>query len=85
VIVPAVPPGKYRLLIEPTMDPPNPELPFFIGVRRDVMVWSNVWLGFLGLMAYPIYRWMRLSSFESSRWAMSDFSPSNAADDEDDE
>jgi hypothetical protein len=85
VIVPAVPPGKYRLLIEPTMDPPNPELPFSIGIRRDVMVWSNVWLGFIGLMAYPVYRWMRLSSFESARWAMSDFSPSNAADDGDDD
>lgn len=75
VIVPAVPPGKYRMLIEPTMDPPDPELPFTIGVRRDVMVWSNVWIGFLGLMAYPIYRWMRLSGFERSRWATSDFSP----------
>jgi hypothetical protein len=85
VIVPAVPPGKYRMVIEPSMEPVNPGLVFSLVVQRDVMVWSNVWLGVVALMIYPVYRWIRMYSFERSRWSMSDFSPYASSEGEDDD
>jgi hypothetical protein len=87
VLVPAVPPGRYRLLIEPSMDPREPPLAFQLTLDRDVMVWSNVWLGVAALLAYPIFRWFREHGFERERWSMSDFSPyaSAEADDDDDD
>jgi len=86
VLVPAVPPGQYRMLIEPSMDPPQPDLGFHLTLDRDVMVWSNAWLGVAALLAYPFYRWFREHSFERQRWSMSDYSPfaSAEADDDDD-
>lgn len=85
VLVPAVPPGRYRMLIEPSMDPPQPPLAFWLTVERDVMVWSNVWLGVAALLAYPLFRWFREHSFERQRWSMSDFSPYASAETDDDD
>lgn len=75
VIVPAMPPGRYRLVIEPSMEPVRRDFGFRLELVRDVMVWSNLWLGLAGLLAYPFYRWYREHSFERERWAMSDQSP----------
>ena len=70
------------------MEPSSPNMPVQVSVRRDVMIWSNVWLAMAGLLAYPVYRWAREASFEHSRWARSEFLPTGGArpaDDEDDD
>ena len=87
VVLGAVPPGRYRLVMETSMEPSLPELPVQVSVRRDVMIWSNVWLALAGLLAYPVYRWAREASFEHARWSVSGFLPSGQArpgDDADD-
>jgi hypothetical protein len=75
VVLSAVPPGRYRLVVEPKAEPNDPNLAFDVRLTRDVMLWSNFWLGFVGLAAYPAYRWLREHAFERERWAASDFSP----------
>ena len=91
VVLGAVPPGRYRLVMETSMGPSSPEMPVQVSVRRDVMIWSNVWLALAGLLAYPVYRWAREASFEHARWSLSEFLPSgqtrpvdDEGDDEDD-
>ena len=79
VVLGAVPPGRYRLVMETSMEPRLPDLPVQVSVRRDVMIWSNVWLALAGLMAYPVYRWVREASFEHGRWSLSEFQPSGQA------
>lgn len=76
VVLGAVPPGTYRLVLEPASEPSLPDLPVEVRVRRDVMIWSNVWLAMAGLLAYPAYRWAREASFEHARWSLSEFLPS---------
>lgn len=71
----AVPPGRYRLSVEPQGDPNSAQADFGLTLTRDVMVWSNFWLGLLALTAYPVYRWLREHAFERERWSASDFSP----------
>jgi hypothetical protein len=65
--------------METSMEPRLPDLPVQVSVRRDVMIWSNVWLALAGLMAYPVYRWAREASFEHGRWSLSEFQPSGQA------
>ena len=52
-LVPAVPPGKYRLALEASADPAIAEMPFTVTVVRDVMVWSNFWIALALLLLYP--------------------------------
>ena len=75
VLVPAVPPGRYYLVVEPEGQPGRDQVPYHLTVVRDVMVWSNFWIGLSILLAYPVYRWLREHAFERERWAGSDFSP----------
>jgi ribosomal protein S26 len=78
--LPAVAPGRYRLVVETGGDPGSPEVPVTLTVVRDVMVWSNVWLGLAALLAYPVFRWVREHAFERARWAQSDYSPHTPLD-----
>lgn len=84
-ILPAVEPGRYVLRIEPTADPGVVEMPYSVAVTRDVPVWSNFWLGLGALLVYPVYAWFRYISFESTRWAESDYSPLGQSKESEDE
>lgn len=83
VLLSAVPPGRYRLVMEPSTEPGQDPTPYGVRIRRDVMIWSNVWMGLATLLAYPVFRWIREYSFERSRWSVSDFSPYASSDSDD--
>jgi hypothetical protein len=74
-LLPAVPPGEYRLVLDFEGQPGVDPAPTRVRVVRDVMVWSNLLMGLLALIAYPVYRWLREHAFERERWSASDFSP----------
>jgi Domain of unknown function (DUF4178) len=75
VLVPGVAPGRYYLVIEPEGQPGLSEVTYQLTVVRDVMVWSNFWIGLLPLLAYPVFRWVREHAFERERWSANDLSP----------
>ncbi len=68
-----VPSGNYRLLIDADAGTP---MNFSLNVKRDVPSWSNFWFTALLLMIYPLFAALRRWSFESKRWAESDYTPS---------
>lgn len=76
-ILSSVPGGKYHLLVEPDAGifPANQSIDLELYIIRDVPSWGNFWLAFFLLMAYPLYVMMRTHSFESRRWADSDYAP----------
>jgi hypothetical protein len=80
-VVPAVKPGRYHLLIDALADPQITELPFRVIVVRDVVLWSNFWIAFALLLAYPIVRLVRAQMFEHARWLESDYSPYGSSED----
>jgi hypothetical protein len=85
-VLTAVDPGTYYVVAELAgADSSITEIPVEVTVTRDVIVWSNFWLGLIGLMAYPSYRWLREHTFERERWSMSDYSPYAGASDDDDD
>lgn len=73
--VPAVPPGRYHLELEPSADASIAEMPFKVKVQRGGVFFSNFILALLGLAAYPLWVFWRRLSFEAKRWSQSDFSP----------
>jgi hypothetical protein len=85
-VVPGVPPGKYRLVLDASADPAVGEMPFTLSVVRDVPIWSNFWLALALLLVYPLYCWVMSYRFEYARWSDSDFSPygTSSSDDDDD-
>jgi hypothetical protein len=88
-LVPAVEPGEYRLVMDVDGSPELGVAEFHLEVTRDVMVWSNVIVGLMGLLAYPLFRWLREHTFERARWSVSSHSPytrfSSSNDDDSDE
>jgi hypothetical protein len=91
VTVPRVPAGRYYLRIEPEMDPQasatasaGMTMNYQIVLRRDV---PSVWLFFLVfplLMIPPILTGIRSLTFESQRWAESDYAPASSSSGDDD-
>ncbi len=79
-----VPPGKYRLVIEPEADLSITEMPFTMRVMHGGVFWSNFWMVLMVLLAYPLYLFFRSASFERRRWAESELSatPSSSTDDD---
>ncbi len=75
IVLSGVPPGRYRLVVESQTEPVNPDVSFGLKLTRDVMVWSNFWIGFVALWAYPVFKWLREHAFERERWSASDSSP----------
>lgn len=73
--LPAVPPGRYHLELEPEGDPVIAEMPFTVKVQRGGVFISNFILVLIGLVAYPISVFWRRISFETARWQQSDFTP----------
>lgn len=80
VVLSSVPSGRYYLRIEPEMDDSNVSasarsMNYRIRVRRDVTTWAFFWIGVALLLIPPILRTLRSWSFETKRWAESDYPP----------
>ena len=76
VRIPAVPAGRYYLRIEPENDGKDSSLApihYDLEVRRDVPVWSWIWIAAGLLLIPPVYTTIRSHSFEAARWRESDF------------
>jgi hypothetical protein len=91
VILPSVEPGKYYLRVEPEMDTATPSVTarnvrYQIKVVRDVTTWVYFFIGCLLLLIPPIWTSIRGGSFESQRWAESDYAggSSSSGDGDDD-
>lgn len=68
--VPSVPPGRYLLHVYP--DGPAP-VRYTVEVRRDVPATSFYVFAFLLLLVPPVFSLLAAGSFESKRWAESDY------------
>jgi len=51
-------------------------------VVRDVPGWFNFFLTTIGLALFPLAAWWRKMSFETRRWAESDYAPDDEDEDE---
>ncbi len=74
----AIPPGNYRMLIDVDAGAFQKGMSANITlvVKRDVPNWINFFLIFFFVLSYPAYATWRRSSFESARWADSDYTAS---------
>ena len=77
VMFSSVPAGQYHLQVEPDAGvfPQGQPVDLEIVVVRDKPLWSNFWMAFLLLMAYPLWVIIRRWRFESQRWSTSDYAP----------
>ena len=75
-----VPSGNYRLLIDADAGAFQKNAPatFSLKIKRDVPSWSNFWLTIMLLLIYPVFVALCRWSFESKRWAESDYTPSGS-------
>ncbi len=74
-VVPAVPSGRYYLLVEPEMDPKGLGVDYTISVRRDVPSMSYFLFAALLLLVPPVFLAFRSMGFEQARWRESDYPP----------
>lgn len=87
VTIPAVPPGKYYLRVEPEGDAKNSPIEYDIVVRRDVPSNLFIILALIALVIPPIVTSWRSHRFEYNRWQESDYaggssSSSSSGDDD---
>ena len=77
VVFSAVPDGQYHLQVEPDAGVflQGQPVDLEIAVVRDKPLWSNFWIAFLLLMAYPLCALIRRWRFETRRWSNSDYAP----------
>lgn len=84
--IPAVPPGRYYLRVEPEMDATAGRLNlktsthvnsmnYSITLRHDVPNYSWFWLAAFLLLIPPVFLSIRSRSFEVKRWMQSDYPP----------
>jgi hypothetical protein len=73
VTIPAVPPGKYYLRVEPEGDAKNSPIEYDIIVRRDVPTMLYFVLAGFALLIPPILSGWRSYRFEYTRWQESDY------------
>src|SRR5262249_52984296 len=66
-VIPAVPPGKYSLTIEPEL-PPGGTASASIAVYRDTKYYRNTVFAFFLLCLWPVILWIKHASFEARRW-----------------
>ena len=76
VIVPAVPPGRYYLRIEPETDAAS--LAVEVVIERDVPLVRLPLLALALLLLPLIWAMVRSSTFESARWMQSDHPPATS-------
>lgn len=85
VVLSDVPPGEYLLQIQAeTPAGGGTQISDRLVVVRDVPQWSNFFLTLLGLVTFPVIAWWRSHSFESRRWAESDYAASSNSDSDSD-
>lgn len=70
VVIPAVPPGRYYLRVEPETDASPLSLRFTL--RRDVFLARLPLTALLLLLSPLLWAWVRRESFENERWSESD-------------
>jgi hypothetical protein len=90
IFIPAVPPGRYYLRIEPEMDTPGSStssvsrsnvrprfnaVNYSITVRHDVPNYTWFWIAAALLLIPPIFYSIRARVFETKRWMQSDYPP----------
>ena len=72
----AIPAGNYRLLIDPSPGQLGQNgLDVSLEIKRNVAVWSNFWMIFLLIIAFPVYAFFYRWYFENKRWENSDYAP----------
>lgn len=91
VTIPRVPAGKYYLRIDPDMSDERTvagprAVRYNVRVVRDVPSYWLLWLALPFLLIPPIWQSIKRGSFETQRWAESDYvtaAPSSSDDDDD--
>lgn len=86
VTIPAVPAGRYYLRIDPEMDDNASTLRYHsvdyaVSVTRGEPVYWWLWLVAPFLPLPALWRTLQRASFESRRWAESDYAPSTSGSD----
>ena len=82
VMLPAIPPGKYYLRVEPEREPGGAPFTYAIRARRDVPGLWPYFVALLLLFVPPVVLTASRASFEAKRWSESDHAPTEADDDE---
>lgn len=76
-----VPAGEYYLSIKSQLGGRSwMNTTSTLSVKRDVVVWSNLWITLFLLALYPLLKLFRKRGFEVQRWSNSDFSPYHSED-----
>ena len=82
VYIPAVPPGRYYLRVEPEMAPSARSMDYTLTLRRDVPQFSFFWFAALFVVVPPILYTLRALTFEHARWQESDYASSGEGKDD---
>lgn len=80
VKLPAIPPGKYYLRVEPERDPGGAPFTYGIKARRDVPGLWPYFAALLLLLVPPVVLTFSRVAFESARWKESDHAPESSDD-----
>jgi hypothetical protein len=81
-VLPSVPSGPYFLRVLPEAQVPTDFLEYKIVVRRDVPILFPYLAGLVLLALPPLFVGLRAWGMERSRWAESDYAPSDDDDDD---
>ena len=74
-VISSVPPGRWYLRVAQDGDPARGRIDYRLTVTRDVPVGWYYLIGFVLLALPPFWAWIQAASFETSRWAESDYAP----------
>jgi hypothetical protein len=83
VRIPAVPAGTWFLRIEADGPATGPSIDYTISVRRDVASPLFFGLALVAMLLPAIFVSIRSASFETRRWAESDYAPKSSSTDDD--
>jgi hypothetical protein len=79
-----VPGGRYFLRVEPNGGQPEAgAVRYSVTVRRDVPSLGLYLIALVALVVPPVFTALRAASFESQRWAESDYAPTATTSDDD--